>query len=238
MSAKKIERAALEAYYENLPREFDFSSKCKMTLLGDLSGKRILDVNCRRGKGVVKLANMAGPAGETVGTDPSAAFIEDARLFARQSRERGNLDRCSARFLVAFPEDLAAAGLEDGAFDVVFANSSVNVGYDIACIFEELCRVLRPGGLLVLDSVVAEGERDAHAMKQARAIGNVVQAAPGRHALEALLANVGFECIEYFEEAPIEASEGYLDDYKVPVAESDETVAFTKTTVHAIKRDE
>lgn len=238
MSAKKIERAALEAYYENLPREFNFSSKCKMTLLGDLSGKRILDVNCRRGKGAVKLANMAGPAGEAVGTDPSTSFIEDARLFARQSRERGNLDHCSVRFLAAFPEDLAAAGLEGGVFDVVFANSSVNVGFDVARIFEEIGRTLRPGGLLVLDSVVAEGERNVHAVEQARAIGNVVQAAPGRHALEELLVNVGFERIEYFEESPVEANEGYLDDYKVPVAESSETVAFTKTTVHAIKRTE
>ena len=209
-----------------------------MTLPDDLSGKSILDVNCRRGKGVVKLASMAGPAGKAIGTDPSPVFIEDARLFVQQSRECGKLDRCNASFLVAFPEDLAAAGLEDGAFDVVFANSSVNVGFDVARIFEEICRVLRPGGLLVFDGVVTEGERDAHTVKQARTIGNVVQAAPSRSALEALLLDVGFKEIGYFEESPIEASEGYLDDYKVPVAESDEDVAFTKTTVHAVKRAE
>lgn len=229
---------ALRSYYDKLPREFGFSSKCKMSILGDLHGKSILDVDCRRGKGVVKLADMAGLQGSVVGTDPSPALIDEAWAYLEESKRRGKLaGNCNVQFLAAFPEDLAAVGLRDEGFDVVFSNSSINVGYDMALALREIHRVLAPGGLLVLDGVVAEEKRDAAVVEQARAIGNVVQAAPSRHALEALLADIGFDRIECFEESPVETNEGYLDDCKVPVAESDEAVAFIKTTVHATKRD-
>ena len=199
---------ALRSYYNKLPREFGFSSKCKMSILGDLHGKSILDVDCRRGKGVVKLADMAGPQGSVVGTDPSPALIDEAWAYLEESKRRGKLaGNCNVQFLAAFPEDLAAVGLRDEGFDVVFSNSSINVGYDMALALREIHRVLAPGGLLVLDGVVAEEKRDAAVVEQARAIGNVVQAAPSRHALEALLADVRFDRIECFEESPIETNE-------------------------------
>lgn len=230
-----LDHDALRAYYENLPREYDYSSKCKMVVPNDLLGKSVLDVNCRRGKGVVKLANLVGVTGRTVGTDSSAAFIQDAEAFADESAARSTFNRDEVRFVVAFPEDLASAGLEESSFDVVFANSSVNVGYDPVLILEEIHRVLRPGGLLVLDGVVAEGVRDKRVVDQSRAIGNVVQAAPSRSDLEECMRRIGFGSFAYFEESPLCANEGYRDDCKVPVVESNESIAFTKTTMHARK---
>lgn len=226
----------LRSYYDKLPREFGFSSKCKMSILGDLHGKSILDVDCRRGKGVVKLADMAGPQGSVVGTDPSSALIDEAWAYLEESKRRGKLaGNCNVQFLAAFPEDLAAAGLRDEGFDVVFSNSSINVGYDMALALREIHRVLAPGGLLVLDDVVAEEKRDAAVVEQARAIGNVVQSAMSRADLERLLADIGFGSPAYYEESCIREDVGYLDDYKVPVVETDEDATFTKTTVCAMK---
>lgn len=230
-----ISNNQLREYYDNLPREFGFSSKCKMTLLGNLAGKRILDIDCRRGKGVVKLASMAGPQGSVVGVDPSCALIEEAWAFLEDSRQRGRLVGCDVSFRVAFPENLAAARLEDATFDVVFANSSINIGYDTVRILHEICRVLVPGGLLVLDGVVAEGPRDAHVVAQARALGNVVQSAMSRADLERALVEAGFGRPEYHEESRIREDVGYLDFYKVPVVETNENAIFIKTTIHALK---
>ena len=62
-AGRPIDAEALRAYYEQLPNEYGFASQCKMTLLGDLKGKRVLDIDCRRGKGVIKLSDYVGARG-------------------------------------------------------------------------------------------------------------------------------------------------------------------------------
>ena len=43
----------LADYYAGQPKEWGFHSQCKMTLIGDIRGKRAIDIDCRRGKGVI-----------------------------------------------------------------------------------------------------------------------------------------------------------------------------------------
>ena len=166
----------LAAYYARLPKEYGFASQCKMTLLGDIRGKRVLDIDCRRGKGVVKLSDHVGPKGHVVGVDPSPEWIGIARSFMEDAWRRNGLPRNNMEYLVAYPEDLRAAGLEDGTFDLVFANSSVNLDCWPEEVFREAFRVLRPGGVLVFDGVLASDDRNEATVRQAREIGNAVQA--------------------------------------------------------------
>ncbi len=226
---------ALAAYYARLPKEYGFASQCKMTLLGDIRGKRVLDIDCRRGKGVVKLSDHVGPKGHVVGVDPSPEWIGIARSFMEDAWRRNGLPRNNMEYLVAYPEDLRAAGLEDGTFDLVFANSSVNLDCWPEEVFREAFRVLRPGGVLVFDGVLASDDRDEATVRQAREIGNAVQAAPGRAEFARMMARIGFEGPECYEEADVAPQTGYVDDFEVPVAETDEDVRFVKTTACAYK---
>ena len=232
---KPIDEESLRAYYEQLPNEYGFASQCKMTLLGDIKGKRVLDLDCRRGKGVVKLSDYVGARGRVVGVDPTPEWIEIARSYQDDAWRRNGLPENNMEYLVAYSEDLAAAGFEDGAFDLVFANSSVNVDYCPEAVFAEAFRVLRPGGVLVYDGVVAAGARDADTVARARALGNAVQAALARDEFEGIMARIGFEKPEYYEESDVRPETGYMAGYEVPVAESDEDVRFVKTTARIYK---
>lgn len=234
-NAATIDRTVLKAYYDTLPKEFGFASRCKMTLLGDIVGKRVLDIDCRRGKGVIKLSDYVGPRGFVLGVDPSPEWIEIARSFMDDAWRRNGLPFNNMNYAVAYPEDLAAAGVADESFDLVFTNSSISLDYDMAQVLREAFRALRPGGLLVFDGVVAEGPRDAATVARARAIGNAVQASPSRLDFDCMVTEAGFYAPEYYEESFVRPHEGYRDDYEVSAVESDENVRFVKTTARICK---
>lgn len=230
-----IDSAALAAYYEQLPTEYGFASQCKMVLLGDISGKRVLDVDCRRGKGVVKLSDYVGARGHVVGVDPNPEWIAIADSYVEDAWRRNGLPENNMEFHVAYPEDLAGAGLADATFDLVFANSSINIAYCPETAFGEIYRVLRPGGMFVFDGVIAASPRDADTVARARALGNAVQSALFRGEFEELLVRAGFDRPEYYEESDVRAETGFQDGFEVPVAETGEEVRFVKTTARICK---
>ena len=230
-----ISKSALREHYEHLPKEYGFASQCKMTLLGDLRGKRVLDVDCRRGKGVVKLSDYVGARGYVVGVDPDPEWIAVADSYVEDAWRRNGLPGNNMEFRVAYPEDLVGAGLRDASFDLVFANSSINVAYSLEAVLGEVFRVLRPGGVFVFDGVVAAGVRDGDTVARARRLGNAVQAALSRGEFERMVAHAGFEPPEYYEESDVRAQTGYADGFEVPVVETDEAVRFVKTTARICK---
>lgn len=68
---------------------------------------------------------------------------------------RSNLEQVAARRADAVTGDVAALPLADGTADVVVAGEILEHVPDLGAVVAELCRVLRPGGLLVLDTVNA-----------------------------------------------------------------------------------
>lgn len=225
--AAAMERDTLRRHYESLSCEGRFESRCHMELPErSLVGARIVNVGCRRGKGTYKLSERVGADGFVVGVDWNEGFVEAARSGVPEAIERSGLSRCNMSFHVGFPEDLVAAGIEEGWADFVYLNSSLFLFASPTRALRECYRALVPGGVLLAEVPVAEpngegrtGDTDCAAdanraavIKAARALPNAVQAAPTFEELLGWLAEAGFSEPTVRSERPLSPDEGSTPD--------------------------
>jgi ubiquinone biosynthesis O-methyltransferase len=108
-----------------------------LELAGELSGRRALDIGC--GDGALAL-DLAKRGAAVAGIDASAAMIEAAK--ARAQRQHAD-----AAFQVARAENLPFPSAQ---FDLVTAITILCFVDDAGPVFQEIARVLRPGGRLVI----------------------------------------------------------------------------------------
>ncbi|MBO4352392.1 MAG: class I SAM-dependent methyltransferase [Eggerthellaceae bacterium] len=238
MNATRAEQIndTLIAYYKNACWEFGYASLCHMALPTALEGKTVIDIGCRRGKGVFKLSERVGDMGHVVGIDWVEEHIREAiERSDRASRDTG-LASNNMEFHLAYPEDLGSAGIGDSAFDVAFINSILHLTCKPSDVIVELHRVLKPGGLLVLEIALADGPRDGAIVEEARKLGNSIQAAPCRKEFEGLLNMIGYDVEEAEEPRTVEPNMGFKHGYIVPTVPNDEAVTFKACVLHARKR--
>ena len=228
--------AELSAYYAHACWEYGYASLCHVTPPADLEGKTLLDIGCRRGKGAFKFSEHVGARGLVIGVDWVAEHIEEARRRSERAARETGLAANNMEFHLAYPENLMAAGLGDETIDVAFVNSVLHLTCRPAETLSELARVLKPGGLLVLEVALADAPRDPAVVAGARALGNSIQAAPFRGELDERLATLGFEVEVAVKPHAVKPNQGFKRDYEVPCAPSEEKVSFEALVLHAHKR--
>lgn len=227
----------LRQHYDGLACEGGFEARCHMELPEwSLVGAHVVNMGCRRGKGTCKLSEQVGEGGFVVGVDWNEAFVEAARAGVPRALERSGFTRCNMAFRVGFPEDLVAAGIEEGWADFVYLNSSLPLFASPARALRECYRVLAPGGVLLAEVPVTEpngegrtGDTDcaadanrADVVAAARALPNAVQAAPTVEELLAWLAAAGFAEPVIRGERPLSPDEGSTPDRPAATVPGDE----------------
>lgn len=229
----------LSSYYAALPENDGFDSMCKTNMppAETLAGKRVLDVACRRGKGVFKLSERVGETGHATGADWRSELVDRARADEPKAAQRNGLDESNMDFVVAYPENLVGAGLEKSSYDVVYVNSVLYLFLDPLASLAQMRRVMKPGGLLVVDGVLASAKRDDRVTARARRLGNAIQSAPDAETFHRWLAAAGFDP-ETLEETPfdvVDPSAAVDAEHSAKVARSDEDVEFRTVLFHVRK---
>ena len=111
-------------------------------------GEQVVDVGSGGGFDSFVAARAVGPEGAVVGVDMTTEMLSRARANA-ESLGLGHVD-----FREGFAERLP---VEDGWADVVISNGVINLCADKRAAFDEIHRVLRPGGVLQFADI-ANGE--------------------------------------------------------------------------------
>jgi arsenite methyltransferase len=112
-------------------------------------GSVVLDLGCGAGTDLLIAAQMTGPDGRVIGVDMTPAMLAGARASAQQ------MGLANIELHESLIETLP---LEDGCVDVVISNGVIDLVPDKDMVFDEIDRVLRPGGRLQAADVIIHTE--------------------------------------------------------------------------------
>lgn len=132
----EVERLQLQS------RVWEPSGRQLLTKIGDGSGVRALDVGCGALGWLRILSEWVGPSGQVVGTDIDERLLDAARSFL-EAEEIANVELAV--------DDLFDSRLESECFDLVHARFVIAPLGRGAEQVASHCRLVRPGGSLVLE---------------------------------------------------------------------------------------
>jgi len=120
-------------------------------------GEVVLDLGCGAGTDLLIAAQMTGPEGHVIGVDMTTTMLDRVRESARE---------LGIENLELHESLIESLPLQDDSVDVVISNGVIDLVPDKGVVFDEIDRVLRPGGRLQLADVVIHHEVSEDARKR------------------------------------------------------------------------
>lgn len=198
--------------YDDLPGyvpEADLGLGCGLptAYAGIKEGDFVLDLGSGAGNDSFVARAIVGETGYVAGIDFTEAMVKKARKNAR-SRNISNVD-----FILGDIENIPV-NLE--VVDVVISNCVLNLVADKAKAFSEIYRVLKPNGHFCISDVVTIGQLPEKLRDDAAMYAGCVSGALPREQYLNIIADVGFQMIEFNNDKRIDLPDELLSKYYSP----------------------
>lgn len=155
------------------------------------NGDTVLDLGCGAGFDCFLAANRVGGKGKVIGVDMTPEMIEKARKNAAKGKYH------NVEFRLGEIENLPVA---DGTVNVVISNCVINLSPDKKRVFEEVFRVLKHGGKMIVSDIILLEKLPRDIMDSVQAYTGCIAGAETKDKYLNLVENVGFQKIRSVEE--------------------------------------
>lgn len=163
---------------------------CGSPLPEALTGQTVLDLGCGAGADCFIAAQLVGPSGKVIGLDMTPAQLQIARRNVAPHMANFGYAKPNVEFVDGLIEQIP---LPDASVDVVISNCVINLSTDKSKVFEEIWRVLRPGGELYIADIVADRRVPARLMEDNELWSECLVGAAYSQDLGRMMWRAGFE---------------------------------------------
>lgn len=165
-------------------------------------GETVLDLGSGAGVDVFRAANAVGSDGYVIGVDMTPEMITRARANAAKG------EYTNVEFRLGDIENLP---VDDNSVDVVISNCVINLVPDKMRVFNEIHRVLKPGGRFSVSDIVTQGDIPDSIRQDMKMWAGCVSGALDRDIYLGLVEEAGFSSIQVEQYISYDAYKG--DDF-------------------------
>ena len=156
------------------------------------AGETCVDLGSGRGTDVLRLAGEVGEKGFVFGIDVSDGML------AKATRNAEKFNVTNVRFLKA---ELEATPLPDNTVDLVISNCTLNHAENKQAVWDEIYRMLKPGGRFVISDIYAVEPIAEAYRKDPVAVAECWAGAVTREVYFGQMVEAGFNSFEVLEES-------------------------------------
>ncbi len=163
-----------------------------ITLAALEPGQTVLDLGSGGGIDCFMAARQVGPTGHVIGVDMTPEMLTKA------NRNKEKLGLTNVEFRQGLIEDIP---VESGTVDVIISNCVINLSTDKAAVFNEIYRVLKPGGRVAVSDMVTQGQFTPEERADVSSWAGCVSGAVDVADYAAMLRTAGFRTLSITDKA-------------------------------------
>ena len=167
-------------------------------------GDFVIDLGSGAGNDCFIARAETGQTGKVIGIDFTPAMIQKARINAE------NLGFNNVEFRQGDIENIPVTA---NMADVIVSNCVLNLVPNKKAVFEDIFRVLKPGGHFSISDIVLTGELPEKIKSAAEMYAGCVASAINKNEYLSYIVDAGFENIQIQKEKPIIVPDDILKDY-------------------------